>query len=78
MSNATCVHEPVFEHTLSTFASVEPDVVRTCIWIWSYVIESVQCGWYQKLSVGDPAGTVIVCVSVLFPLTALVEPSRAA
>src|SRR3954465_9100990 len=77
MLNVTCVHAPVFEHTFITVASVAPAVLRTCIWIWSYVIVSVQCGWYQKLSVGLPPGTVTVCVSVLLPFTAVVEPVRA-
>src|SRR5947209_1553446 len=77
MLNVTCVHAVVVGHTFSTVASVEPEVLRTCIWIWSYVIVSVQCGWYQNDSVGEPAGTVTVCVSVLFPFTALVEPIRA-
>jgi hypothetical protein len=61
-----------------TVASVVPDVLRTCIWIWSYVSVSGQCGWYQYVSTGEPDGTVTVCVSVLFPFTADVEPSRAA
>src|SRR5438128_2379431 len=77
MSKTTC--DQVFEpaQTFRAVASVAPDVLRTCIWIWSYRRLSGQCGWYQKLSVGLPVGTVTVCVSVLFPLTALVEPSRA-
>ena len=39
---------------------------------------SGQCGLYQKLSVAVPDGNVTVCVSVLSPLKALEEPSRAA
>ena len=35
MLNVFCVQEPEFEQTLSTVASVVPDVLRTCIWIWS-------------------------------------------
>ena len=38
---------------------------------------SGQCGWYQKLSVELPAGTATLWVSVLSPLTALVDPIRA-
>src|SRR3954452_12959088 len=77
MSNVTFVHAVVAGHTLSTVASVVPDVLRICIWIWSYVSVSVQCGWYQKLSVEPPLGTVTVCVSVLLPLTAPVDPTCA-
>src|SRR3954452_466602 len=77
MSNVTFVHAVVAGHTLSTVASVVPDVLRICIWIWSYVIVSVQCGWYQKLSVELPLGTVTVCVSVLLPFTAAVAPTCA-
>src|SRR3954447_21343599 len=75
MSNVTCVHAVVAGQTLSGVASVVPDVLRICTWIWSYVIVSVQCGWYQKDSVELPLGTVAVCVSVLFPFTAPVEPT---
>jgi hypothetical protein len=38
---------------------------------------SEQCGWYQNVSVDVPDGTTTGCASVLLPLTALVEPSRA-
>src|SRR5204863_291228 len=76
--NDACVHAPEFEHAFSTVASVAPDVLRTCIWIWSYVSVSGQCGWYQSGSVGDPDGTVTVCVSVLSPLYAVDTPSCAA
>ena len=41
------------------------------------MIESVQCGWYQNVSVGEPDGRVTVCVSTLSPLNALGEPRRA-
>ena len=41
------------------------------------MIVSAQCGWYQKVSGELPLGTVTVCVSVLSPLTALVEPMLA-
>src|SRR5438309_6148332 len=78
MPKLACVQVPELLQTLSTVASVVPVVLRTCIWIWSYVIVSGQCGWYQKVRLGLPVGTVTVCVSVLFPLTALVEPMRAA
>src|SRR3954468_15592440 len=61
-----------------TVASVAPVVLRTCICIWSYVSVSGQCGWYQKLRLELPDGTVTVCESVLSPLTALVEPTSAA
>ena len=77
MLKLACVQAPEFEQSYSTVASVEPEVLRTCIWIWSYVIESVQCGWYQKVSRVLPLGTLIVCVSVLSPSTALGEPRRA-
>ena len=77
MLNVACVHAPLLEQTFSTVASVEPDVLRTCIWIWSYVIVSGQCGWYQNVRFGLPAGTATVCVSVLLPLTAPVEPTCA-
>src|SRR3954452_9201117 len=77
MSNVACVHAPVLEKTVNTVASVVPDVLRTCIWIWSYVIVSGQCGWYQNVRLGLPAGTATVCVSVLLPLTAPVDPSCA-
>ena len=69
---------PVFEQTLSTLASVAPAVLRICICIWSNVIVSVQCGWYQNVSWELPDGTATVCVSVLSPLTGLAEPSCAA
>jgi hypothetical protein len=59
---------------LSTVASVAPEVLRICAWIWSYVIESVQCGWYQKVSRELPLGTATVWVSVLSALTGLAEP----
>jgi len=39
------------------------------------VIVSVQCGWYQKVSVVAPAVTATVWVSVLLPLTGPLEPS---
>ena len=71
VSKVTCVHVVEFEQTFSTVASVAPDVLRICIWIWSYVIVSVQCGWYQNVSRELPLGTATVCVSVLSPLTGL-------
>ena len=77
MLNVDCVHAPEFEQTFRTVASVAPDVLRICNWIWSYVSVSGQCGWYQKLNVGLPDGTVTVCVRVLLPFTAPVEPTRA-
>ena len=60
-----------------TVASVAPAVFRICIWIWSYVMVSVQCGWYQKLNVELADGTVTACVRMLSPLTAAVDPTRA-
>ena len=66
--NVTCVHAPEFEHAFSTVASVDPPVLRICIWIWSYVSVSGQCGWYQNVSRELPLGIVTVCVSVLSPL----------
>jgi hypothetical protein len=38
------------------------------------VIVSVQCGWYQNVRREVPVGIVTVCVSVLLPATAAVEP----
>src|SRR5919199_5686624 len=72
------VQAPEFVHAFSTDASVVPEVLLTCIWIWSYVIVSGQCGWYQNVRLGLPDGTVTVCVRVLLPFTAVVEPRRAA
>ena len=41
----TFVHAVVPDgQTLSRFASVVPEVLRICAWIWSYVIVSVQWG----------------------------------
>ena len=62
---------------MSTLASVAPDVERSCSWIWSYAIVSVQCGWYQKVRVGFPSGTTTVWVSVLLPVNAVGAPMRA-
>ena len=36
---------------------------------------SGQCGWYQNVSRDDPLGIATVCVSVLSPLTAAVDPT---
>ncbi len=74
MSNVTCVHAVAVGHTFSAVASVVPDVLRICAWIWSYVTVSVQCGWYQNVSRELPLGIATDCVSVLFPLTGLAEP----
>src|SRR5580765_4664057 len=60
-----------------TVASVAPDAVRICAWIWSYVIVSVQCGWYQKVSRESPLGIATDCVRVLLPFTGFGEPSWA-
>src|SRR5215472_963239 len=79
MLNVTWVQVWELEHTLRTVASVEPDVLRICICCWSNWIVSLVCGLYQKVRVGLPAGTVMVCVSVLlpFPLTRFVLPTWA-
>src|SRR5437763_1805454 len=77
MSNVACVHAPVLEQTFNTVARVAPAVLWTCAWIWSYVIVSVQCGWYQKVSRELPLGIAMDCVSVLLPFTAFVEPTWA-
>src|SRR4051794_22152501 len=37
-----------------------------------------QCGWYQKLNCELPAGTAIVCWSLLLPLNGVEAPSWAA
>src|SRR5205823_4591501 len=58
--------------------SVDPPVLRICIWIWSYVSVSGQCGWYQNVNRELPLGIATVCVSVLSPLYGLDEPSCAA
>src|SRR5436305_348609 len=78
MAKLACVQVPELLQTLSTVASVVPVVLRTCIWIWSYVIVSGQCGWYQNVSRGLPVGTATVCVRVLLPLSAVEAPSCAA
>src|SRR5438270_349781 len=78
MPKLACVQVPELLQTLSTVASVVPDVLRICIWIWSYVIVSGQCGWYQNVSCDVPVGTAIVCVRVLLPLYAVEAPSCAA
>ena len=70
----TCVHAVAAGQTFSTVASVVPEVLRICAWIWSYVIVSVQCGWYQNVSLELPLGIATFCVSVLLPLTAPVDP----
>src|SRR4051794_9756354 len=77
MSKVACVHAPLLEHTFSTVARVAPDAFRICAWIWSYVIVSAQCGWYQKVSCELPLGTATDCVSVLLPFTGLGEPTCA-
>jgi hypothetical protein len=41
----------------------------------SYVTESGQCTWYQKLSFPLPLGTVNVWLMVLSPLVGEVEPA---
>ena len=74
MSKVTCVHAVAVGQTFNTVASVVPDVLRICAWIWSYVIVSVQCGWYQNVSREFPLGIATLCVSVLLPLTALADP----
>src|SRR5437763_2856238 len=78
MPEVGCVRGPGLLRAVSSVAGVVAGVLPTCIWVWSYVIVSGQCGWYQKVRLGLPVGTVTVCVSVLFPFTALVEPMRAA
>src|SRR3954462_3453698 len=77
VSKVTCVHAVPVGQTFNAVARVDPDVLRICIWIWSYVSVSVQCGWYQKLSVELPLGTVTVCVSGLLPSPAPVAPPGA-
>jgi len=44
MLNVDCVHAPLLEQTFSTVASFEPAVDRICIWIWSFLSVSLQCG----------------------------------
>ena len=67
----------MFEQTFRIVASVVPALFRSCTWIWSKVILSAQCGWYQNVSSEFPAGTTTPCVSVLLPLNAVGDPIRA-
>ena len=68
VSHVTCVHAPRLLQTLSGIASVVPDVLRICIWIWSYVSVSGQCGWNQNDSRELPLGIATVCWMTLLPL----------
>src|SRR3954447_12312091 len=74
VSKVACAQAVPVGQTFRAVASVVPDVLRICAWIWSYVTVSVQCGWYQKVSRELPAGIATDCVSVLLPFTGLADP----